>query len=270
MSESRFEHQADPFERTLLASARRDAMSPERKRALAVSLGVAAAGATVLAAGTAKAGAAAGAAVNAKGSLGLAAIKWIAAGVAGGALALGAAKGGQHVYETSRASSSLDGGGATTKAAPPRAAAPVVTEVAPEIPAAPAPETAPEVPAAPGPEANSRQVVSEALATKTAKRRAQARPSAPSLAGEVRTIERARAALAAGNTAAASAALDDHDRDFPRGALAEEARVLRIDVLAKRGERARAESAARAFLSSHPESPHAGRLRELLGEGTRR
>lgn len=269
MSEERFLDRADAFERALLGSARRDGMSPDRKRALALALalGAGAAAATLGAAGTAKAaGAGAGAAAaKVKGTATLAALKWILAGVAGGALAVGAAGGAARIYESEVASSAPAARGrALGKAAPAPRPVPAPSPRAVEPPAPPA-EAAP----AEEPVAATDAVAVAALpsAAPPAPARAPSRPTAPGLADEIRTLARARAALASGDTAAASRALDEHDRRFPAGALAEEARVLRIDVLARR-DHAAAVSAARAFVAAHPASPHAPRLRELAGEGS--
>jgi outer membrane protein assembly factor BamD (BamD/ComL family) len=86
-----------------------------------------------------------------------------------------------------------------------------------------------------------------------------------SLAEEVALVERARAALRAGDLAAASAALDARDERFSRGALAEESEVLRVELASASGDRARAERLGRAFLARHPSSPHASRVRQLAG-----
>jgi outer membrane protein assembly factor BamD (BamD/ComL family) len=87
------------------------------------------------------------------------------------------------------------------------------------------------------------------------------------LSDEVELVERARTSLATGNVAAARSALDEHAQKFPRGVLADEASVLRVDVLATSGDHVGARRAARAYLTAHPASPHAPRLREYVGGG---
>ena len=91
------------------------------------------------------------------------------------------------------------------------------------------------------------------------------RPSA-SLADEQRTIEAARAALAHGDVAGARRALDAHDATYPGGAFAAEAELLRIDALARSGERARVAREAQAALARSPSSPYAARLRALAAD----
>jgi hypothetical protein len=90
--------------------------------------------------------------------------------------------------------------------------------------------------------------------------------SASSLAAELASLERARAALAAGRATDALALLDDHAARFPRGVLSTEAVVLRIDALLRAGRRANADALARQFLAANPTSPYAPRVRSLIGE----
>ncbi len=99
---------------------------------------------------------------------------------------------------------------------------------------------------------------------------APTRPSSPvvddrgQLSEELALLERARRSLAEGRSDEARDALKRHREAFPSGALAEEAAVLRIEVLLARGENALAEQAGRDFLDAHPKSPHAPRVRDLL------
>jgi TolA-binding protein len=92
-----------------------------------------------------------------------------------------------------------------------------------------------------------------------------AKPAPTSLTDEVAALDGAREALGGGDPGRALRALDDHDRRFPRGALGPEATVLRVEALAQRGDRAAATRLGAAFLAAHPRSPHAARLRTLLG-----
>lgn len=328
MSEERFiDHEADDFERALLSSARRDGMSPEKKRALALALAAGAATLTATSAGAAAAAAAGAgkagtaAVVKTKGTLGMVALaKWIAGLAITSAAVVGAGKGAVHVYERQVASQAEAARGrASSKAAPspvttappqamPSPAAPEVPEVpaspeaaviaaAPEAPvpaaaapAAPArlppPAHVARVPAAPAHVAAAPAHVTSAPphvagaapavdpgpasgGALAASPRANAPPPvAPrsALSEELRAIDRARAAIAAGDLPEATRALDAHAAAFPSGALSDEARVLRIDILANKGDSKGAAAAARAFLAVRPRSPHAPRLRELLGE----
>ena len=86
----------------------------------------------------------------------------------------------------------------------------------------------------------------------------------PDVAAEVALLDRARGAMARGDSAGAIAALRKHDAEFKNGTLNPEADVLRIEALLGRGDSARAAGAARAFLASHGESPLVGRVRKLL------
>jgi hypothetical protein len=85
-----------------------------------------------------------------------------------------------------------------------------------------------------------------------------------SLTRELAALDHARLALAGGDARRALGALDDHARKFPRGRLALEAEVLRIDALAKLGRTADARQHAETFLRLHPNSVLATRVRTHL------
>jgi hypothetical protein len=93
---------------------------------------------------------------------------------------------------------------------------------------------------------------------------APARPSAPSIAEEVRRLDQARSALASGRASDAIALVSAYERDFPRGALAREAQVVRIEAYAKLGQAAMASQLAAQFVARYPEDPHSPRLRGLV------
>jgi len=84
------------------------------------------------------------------------------------------------------------------------------------------------------------------------------------LAQELQALRVAREALAAGDGPRALDALDDYATRFPRGHLALEAEVLRIEALSRAGD-ASAAARARRFLEAHPQSPYAERLRVVAG-----
>lgn len=88
------------------------------------------------------------------------------------------------------------------------------------------------------------------------------------LAAEVALLDRARAALTAGNVPAALAALDEHRASFADGALGAEAEVLAIEALLQQGDRPAAADRARAFLTTFPRSPLTKRVRSLLARAT--
>ena len=77
-------------------------------------------------------------------------------------------------------------------------------------------------------------------------------------------VEAARAALAANDVVGASSALDRHAKAYPRGVFSEEAKMLRIDVLVKRGDANAARDAARTHLAQHPTSPYRARLLQII------
>src|SRR5262249_36945392 len=65
---------------------------------------------------------------------------------------------------------------------------------------------------------------------------APAADPASALKSEIAVLDRARAALRAKDSATALAELDRHRLEFPGGALAQEATVLRIEALVARGD----------------------------------
>ena len=81
---------------------------------------------------------------------------------------------------------------------------------------------------------------------------------------EIELIDAARRALSAGDPGATLGSVDAYDREYPAGQFAAEARVMRIEASAARGDRAAAERMARAFLAANPGSPYAARLRSLV------
>jgi hypothetical protein len=89
-------------------------------------------------------------------------------------------------------------------------------------------------------------------------------PGAIALSEEVALLDRARAALAAGNAGRALRALDVYDAACPAGALEPEARVLRVEALAASGDRRRAEEVAEPMLRGT--SPHERRVRSVLAD----
>ncbi|HKQ71685.1 MAG TPA: hypothetical protein VJT73_20215 [Polyangiaceae bacterium] len=88
--------------------------------------------------------------------------------------------------------------------------------------------------------------------------------AAADLADEIALLDRAREALVAGAPDRVLAALDDYDRRFAAGALAMEAKVLKIEALGKEGDLGRAASLAEQFLKQYPKSAHVARVRSLL------
>lgn len=87
----------------------------------------------------------------------------------------------------------------------------------------------------------------------------------PSLGREIDLIDTARAALSRGDSRGALATLDAYSRIYPRGRLAMEAEVLRIDALERSGDTDSARRRAEAFLRHNPKSVLSARVRRLLG-----
>jgi hypothetical protein len=95
--------------------------------------------------------------------------------------------------------------------------------------------------------------------------RPESRARTVSLTEETEAVDAARSALARGEARSALSALDSYARKYPRGRLALEAEVLRIDALDKSGQRESAKRRAETFLRNHPKSVLASRVRRILG-----
>jgi hypothetical protein len=135
--------------------------------------------------------------------------------------------------------------------------APVVTPAPAARPVAapsPAPVAAPAPVIAPTPSVAPAPVVQPA---------ARPRPQLPTdtLAEELRLVTAARRALAGGQLDVADGALREHTRRFPRGQLAEERDATRALVTCSRGDRDASAREAARFLTAHPRSPQAPRVR---------
>ena len=236
------------LERSLLRSARDDAPAPNARRKTMVALALA--GGVGVTATTATSTAA-----TALGTTGTTALlKWIGMGVIAGLVTVGAVA----VVPAQRGETQAlvaSKGNAAKAASLEAQTASAVAAAASTAVEAPAPSAA-EV-AAP---------VAEAVPSATAAPHASAKAvEKPSLADEVASLDAAREALGSGNAGGALRALDDHDRRFAGGALGPEALVLRIQALVQRGDRASASRLGEAYLAAHPRSPHANRVRSLLG-----
>lgn len=213
------------LELEILASWRRESPDPAGKERMLAALGL---GLAAPIATTAAAGSLAPKAISTIGWMVWG--KWIAIGVAGLAVA---------------------GGVAHSWSAPPSAIianAPVTTTVA-----APAAQPAPEAP-----------IVDTATIVAPAPVRASAPVSSASLTEQVAAIDHARAALESGDATGAIAQVDAYEARYSDGAFRQEADLLRIEALDKRGEHSKATAAGRRFLKAYPKSPHAARVRALL------
>jgi hypothetical protein len=91
--------------------------------------------------------------------------------------------------------------------------------------------------------------------------------SASDLSEQLRLIDAARTAVAAGNAGAASQALSSYSAKFPRGSFGQEAAVLRIETVDLQGNHAQATSLAKTFLAQHPNSPHVSLVQRIANRG---
>lgn len=95
---------------------------------------------------------------------------------------------------------------------------------------------------------------------------AAAAAASASLTVEIRLLDQARAALAAGETTTAGRLLDAYAANRPSSVLTQEAALLRVKLLLARGERSAAAQLARHIIATHPESAHVDSLRRLATE----
>ena len=268
-----------PFERDVLASARRDAGGGEGlKRTLAVmSLGAAAATAASsiasagLAAGT-SAGAGASVAPASAGTGAL--LKWIAL-----ALVVGTAATTPAIRWASRrphvVAASVTSPPAMTASLPqPAIVAPPSMSLQPAtdeaLPAVPAPRPPAAIRARIQPvQPDPRDPVTggPAVDIQPGASGSAAHPRAAStLYAELAALAGVRAALDRGDSHGALQSLDVYDSAFPGSVLAEEAAVLRIDALAQGGNGVAAAALGRRFLASNPSSAHAPHVRRLIDD----
>ncbi|MEO8904107.1 MAG: hypothetical protein ABI488_17340 [Polyangiaceae bacterium] len=84
------------------------------------------------------------------------------------------------------------------------------------------------------------------------------------LGREVSSIDEARRALAAGNSARALTTLDRYAAIDRTGTLDREAQILRIQALTASGQMQAAAPLARSYLHAYPADPHASMLEQLL------
>jgi hypothetical protein len=85
------------------------------------------------------------------------------------------------------------------------------------------------------------------------------------LAEEVAILSKATSALRAGNPSEGLRLLEEHQRKFPNGRLAEERRAARIQALCALGRRAAAEAELAQLARSSPRSPHLARAQRACG-----
>jgi hypothetical protein len=93
---------------------------------------------------------------------------------------------------------------------------------------------------------------------------AQHEPDPGDLRLEIIALDGVRQASASGRPRAALALLDEYASKFPNGKLREEALVLRIEALHASGDQAAAEKLAHRLLADSPNTPYAARVRAAL------
>jgi hypothetical protein len=100
----------------------------------------------------------------------------------------------------------------------------------------------------------------------TTARGAPPRAVAPSadLAAELDALDAVRRALGRNEPRSALRALIEYDQDFPSGRLALEATALRVEALARSGDRAQARQLAERLFSEQPNGPYRRRLEKVL------
>lgn len=130
--------------------------------------------------------------------------------------------------------------------------------------AAAKPVPAPNAPPAELPESS---VPAPPQAEPAAKRSPAPGRSADSLAQEVAILARASSELRAGRPAAAMKSLDEHQRLFPSGVLAQERTAARIQALCALGRTKEARTALERLARTAPNSPHEARARKACGFG---
>jgi TolA-binding protein len=235
------------FERTLLASARGDALPAEATEdawlRFSAATGALGAGAGLVAAEGWRFWPASG---------WRAGWRWLAAGAATGsavtALLLG--------WPAEQA---------PVRAVEKSAAALVTTPMPPRLPAAAVPSVQRPDELALAPQKRAPLSPSARPEARTGSSRSRsAGSSASALAAEIAALDAVRRAMAAGDFERALAGTEAYAREFPRGQLAADADALAAQALAARGERAAASERALRFLDRHPDDPHAARMRRLL------
>jgi hypothetical protein len=137
-----------------------------------------------------------------------------------------------------------------------------VSARAPAMPEPVAPPVAPERVADPGPApAPLAPVVT--MQTDSPKGSTASKPT-ENLGSQIALLDRARSLSQAGQAAQALRVLDEYEQRFPKGALAQEATVARVEALFQSGRSEAAIALANRFLDGHPSSSHAARLRKLV------
>jgi hypothetical protein len=249
-----------PAARALLSAALDESPPRGAARRAMLALGVATAGVTAGAGATA-------ATATAKHAFSLATIaKWFAGGALLGVLASAGAVAGADGLQPRQAS-------------PQPASAPTAARVAAQTAAGeprdlPEPELEPTTidPAAPGRPRAQRSAAPAPPRMLDAEKALMTAPSSARfdldddpLTLEVRLLDQARRAIVSGDGHAALSALDRYRSEHPRGRLAPEAFVLRLEALVRAGRAAEARQLAERRLAADPTGAHTERIRKITG-----
>jgi hypothetical protein len=140
-------------------------------------------------------------------------------------------------------------------------------ESAEAVRAATAPAPAPVIERPSTPAAEEPSVLVTPVKPATAEQsRPPAPPRAPNrLAQEVEILSRAGADVRGGRAVAALLALEEHERKFPSGALAEERSAARVQALCALGRTKDAEAELARLARLSPTSAHSARARKACG-----
>lgn len=237
-----FDADATAAEKELIESWKREQPSTDARDKTLAMLGIG--GASIGAAAAAAGSSVAPKALTAWTSLALA--KWLAIGALAAGLTVAGFLSLRNVNKPSPMTPpSLGPVSEPTLVTPPPVVAP---------PAVPAPEAPPAV-----------QLKSPVTPKASRAPRTEARSDEGTLAQQIAALDSARAALVGGDAARAEQLVNEYEARFPSGSFVEEAEVLRIEILLRQGDRTGASRVGTRFLTAHPTSPHAARVRALLG-----
>lgn len=245
------DHGATPEELRLLRAGAAEEPSPEAKQRLVVALGL-------------------GAGVSLPSSPASAAPK--PAGTAGSSLATGSELGLKGLIAI--ASGAVLGAATLTtllissEAPPhPRVSSAPSAPVVPKVPSPPAAASA-----APKPNIADAPTLTPSATPAPHKPAPSARGGATvpvdstSIAREIEAIDTVRKLVSQRQASAALSALAQYRKEFPRGALRQEAILLHIEALTQAGRLDAARALGQRFLREHPRTPHEKRVRALLGD----
>ncbi len=98
----------------------------------------------------------------------------------------------------------------------------------------------------------------------TARPAPTAAPAADDFRDELALVERVRTQLSSGDNVGCLRSIDQYGQRFHDGAFVPEVEVMRVEALAASGDRERARAFGGKFLTEHPTSPYAGRVRSVL------